>query len=70
VIDLTRYLPANDEVGRLALWCTDCLTEDATHAPFWTEDDAAEQVTELSLANLVAVAEQHERDHHAEAATP
>jgi hypothetical protein len=66
--DLTRYLPGNDAAGRLALWCTDCA--ELPHAedsdPIWTEDDASEQVTELCLANLVAIAEQHEAEHHAD----
>src|SRR5581483_47436 len=66
-MDLLRYLP---EIigGRLALLCTDCgdPTNPLPQRPIWTEDDAAEQVTELSLANLVGIAEEHEREHHAD----
>jgi len=65
--DLLRYLPSNDGAGRLALWCTDCAPDPTRDAPFWTEDDAAEQVTEFSLANLVGIAEQHEQQHHGDA---
>jgi hypothetical protein len=72
--DLTRYPIGNDGAGRIALWCNDCeviggIDDAANHidnAPIWTEDDAAEQVTELCLANLVAIAEEHEREHHAD----
>jgi len=66
-IDLTRYPVSTDSSGDLALWCDDCVvdpTNPIIPPPFWTEDDAAEQVTELCLANLVAVAEQHERERH------
>lgn len=63
-MDLIRYPVA--VIGRtLAVWCTDCNPEPADD-PIWTEDDAAEQVTELCLANLVAIAEEHEREHHAD----
>jgi hypothetical protein len=68
--DLLRYLPCQDGAGRLALWCTDCAPDPTRDAPFWTEDDAAEQVTEFTLANLVAIAEQHEQRHHAEEHKP
>lgn len=72
--DLTRYLLGSDSAGRLALWCADCeviggIDDAGSHiddAPIWTEDDAAEQVTELCLANLVAIADRHETEHHAE----
>ncbi len=64
--DLTRYLPGVTEDGHLAIWCTDCAEH--PHAddsdPIWTDADAAQQVTELCLANLVAIAEQHEHEHH------
>lgn len=67
-VDLIRYLPGVTEDGRLALWYTDCAEDPARDDsdPIWTEDDAAEQVTELCLANLVTIAEQHERQHHAD----
>jgi hypothetical protein len=70
---LTRYLPDTDGTGRLGLWCADCSDPATPLAPLapmpiWTEDDAAEQVTELCLANLVAIAERHEAEHHAEGA--
>lgn len=65
--DLLHYAPGID-AGRLALWCTEDgdPTSPLAPLPFWTEDDAAEQVTEFSLANLVGIAEQHEQQHHAE----
>jgi len=76
--DLLRYPVGNDGVGRLALWCNGCeviggINDAGEHiddAPIWNEDDAAEQVTELTLANLVAIAEQHEQQHHAEDIEP
>jgi hypothetical protein len=72
--DLTRYPVGNDEAGRLALWCADCEVvggiDDASSpiedSPIWTEDDNPDQVTELVLANLVAVAELHETERHAD----
>lgn len=66
MIDLTRYVVnVHGFGGLLALWCVDCTPNPGDDTPpFWTEDDAAEQVTELCLANLVAIAEQHEREHH------
>jgi hypothetical protein len=69
--DLIRYLPGVTEDGRLALWCTDCAENPGApnSDPFWTDADAAEQVTELCLADLVAIAEQHEREHHADEPT-
>lgn len=64
--DLTRYpITTIDIDGRLAIWCTDCGPI-SDPDPIWTELDAAEQVTELCLANLVAIAQQHEREHHAD----
>jgi hypothetical protein len=76
--DLTRYPIGNDGAGRIALWCNDCevvggIDDAGNHiddAPIWTEDDASEQVTELCLANLVAIAEEHEQKYHAAAAEP
>lgn len=58
--DYTRYEPGNDEVGRLGLWCIDCNPR----TPIWTEDDAAEQVTAIGLANLIAIADEHEAQRH------
>jgi hypothetical protein len=68
--DLTRY-PVIVTAGQLAIECTDCGDPANPLTPLapmqiWTEDDASEQVTELCLANLVAIAEQHEREHHAD----
>lgn len=64
--DLTRYPIGNDSAGRITLWCNDCPTPTPRIEllPIWNQDDAAEQVTELCLANLVAIAEEHERQHH------
>lgn len=69
-VDLIRYLPGVTEDGRLALWCTDCAENPGADNsdPFWTDADAAEQVTEVCLANLVAIAEEHEQKHHADSA--
>jgi hypothetical protein len=67
--DLTRYPIGRDLDGRLTLWCTDCNADPIEDTPIWTEDDAAEQVTELCLANLVAIAERHEAERHAPAST-
>lgn len=65
--DLTRY-PIGTHRGRLALWCTDDgdPANPLAPMPFWTEADAAEQATELCLANLVAIAAEHERKYHAD----
>ena len=69
--DLTRYLPGILGGDRLALRCTDCECDSPACRSwgheFWTEGDAAEQVTELCLANLVAIAEVHEAEQHAKA---
>jgi hypothetical protein len=62
--DYTRYEPGNDGVGRLAIFCIDCGTE-ANDVAIWTEDDTAEQVTPLSLANWIAHADEHEALEHA-----
>jgi hypothetical protein len=68
VTDLTRYPISNDGAGRITLWYTDCPTPTPRIdlLPIWNEDDASEQVTELCLANLVAIAEEHEQLHHAD----
>jgi len=67
--DLLHY-PVGTHRDVVALWCAHCgdPTSPLAPMPFWTEYDAAEQVTELTLANLVAIAEQHEQQHHAEEA--
>ena len=61
--DYTRYEPGNDGAGRLAIFCTDCGGHD-NDVPVWTEDDEAEQVTPLSLANWIAHADEHEAQRH------
>ena len=62
--DYARYEPGNDGVGRLAIFCIDCGTE-TNDVAIWTEDDAAEQITPISLANWIAHADEHETKEHA-----
>jgi hypothetical protein len=63
--DYTRYEPGNDEYGRLAIYCIDC--DDTLTKPLWTEDDSAEQITPVSIANFIAICDEHEIRHAADA---
>jgi hypothetical protein len=62
--DYTRYEPRMDDQGRATIECIDC------DVPVWTEDDAIDQVTPISLANFIAHADEHERQEHVADAVP
>lgn len=66
--DYTRYTIDNteDEGYPLGMWCTDCTDESGQdERQIWQHSD--EQATALCLANLMALADEHEEKRHAEA---
>jgi hypothetical protein len=67
--DYTRYR-ADVEAGRLAIWCQDCPSADDKWSELTIWQDDGEQVTPICVANLIAHADEHETEHHAEKPKP
>lgn len=65
--DYTAYLPGIDENERLAIFCEDCNIAQDT---IWTDAEAAKQVTPISVANFIAICDEHHREHHAGESQP
>ena len=64
--DYTRYEPGTDEGSlRPALWCLRCVEPNYGEDPrvIWV---APEGQNDATLADLMAVADEHEAKHHAD----
>lgn len=65
--DYTRYqIDESQFTSGVSLVCQDCEAPDGV-GDFVVWDDTGEQVTPLCLTNLLALADEHEQQHHAEA---
>jgi hypothetical protein len=67
--DYTRYHVDLDATA-IAIWCMDCTDAASAWADKQIWIDNGEQVTALCLANLIALADEHEIEHHAEKPKP